>query len=199
MIALVFAAIFFATGSSTPAERADLGLPELHKIKTAILSPCYSCRSQEDFHKGYAKTALFLSSFSEQHLGPDLLFNGSFGGDDYFEGSTSGDDMSMIADFGTEPLEDVTAVRVFNLRRIHSFDLYSRFARIAKVEASHTYALLIDKRDVRGLLVFTVTGYEPNKRVDLRYGVKEYQLLQVSAQSEGFNWDAKNQTDCTCK
>lgn len=199
MIALALAAIFFATGSSTPTKQADLGLPELHKIKTATLSPSYSCRSVHEFRTGYAETALFLSSFSEQHSGPDLLFNGACGSEDYFVGSTAGDDMSMIADLGTEPLEDITTARVFNLKRIHSFDLYSKFAEDAKVEANHTYALLIDKRDVRGLLVFTVTAYEPNKRVDLRYAVKEYQLLRVSAQSEGFNWDSKNQTDCTCK
>ena len=199
MIALALAAISFAIGSSTLPKQADSGLPELHKIKTATISPSYSCRSEQDFHKGYGKTALFLLSSSEQRSRPDLLFNGACGSEDYFEGSTAGDDMSMVADLGTEPLEEITSARVFNLKRIHSFDQYSRFAQVAKVQADHTYALLIDRHDVRGLLVFAVTAYEPNKRVDLQYAVKEYQLLEVKAHSDGFSWDAKNQTDCSCK
>ena len=199
MIALALAAIFFMIGSSTLAKPADSGLPELHKIKTATISPSYSCPYEQDFHQGYGKTALFLQSSSEQRSRPDLVFNGACGSEDYFESSTAGDDMSMIADLGTELLEEITAARVFNLKRTHSFDQYSRFARIAKVQTNHTYALLIDKRDVRGLLVFAVTSYEPNKRVDLQYAVKEYQLLEVKAQSDGFSWDAKNQTDCACK
>jgi hypothetical protein len=199
VIALALAAIFFAIGSSTLPKSADSGLPGLHKIKTATISPSYSCRSEQDFLKGYGKTALFLLSSSEQRSRPDLLFNGACGSEDYFEGSTSGDDMSMIADLGNEPLEEITTARVFNLKRIHSFDQYSRFTQVVKVQANHTYALLMDRHDVRGLLVFAVTAYEPNKRVDLQYAVKEYQLLEVKAQSDGFSWDEKNQTDCACK
>lgn len=133
MIALALAAIFFMIGSSTLAKPADSGLPELHKIKTATISHSYSCPYEQDFHQGYGKTALFLQSSSEQRSRPDLVFNGACGSEDYFESSTAGDDMSMIADLGTEPLEEITAARVFNLKRTHSFDQYSRFARIAKV------------------------------------------------------------------
>lgn len=199
MIPIVLASILLALTAFAPVTKPELRLPELHKIKTTTLSPSYSCQSSQDFKGGYAKTALFLSEYSEKRDFPDLLFNGACGSRDYFIGSTAGDDMSLIADLGTEPLEDVTTSRVFNLKRIHSFDLYSKFADSIPVEANHTYALLIDKQDVRGLVVFTVTGYEPNKRVDLRYAVKEYQLLQVASQSQGFDWEAKNQTDCACK
>lgn len=199
MIPIVLASILLALMAFAPATRPELRLPELHKIKTVTLSPSYGCRSREEFKSGYAKTALFLSDYSEERNSPDLLFNGACGSRDYFAGSTAGDDMSLIADLGNEPLEDVTTSRVFNLKRVHSFDLYSKFADKIPVEANRTYALLIDKQDVRGLLVFTITGYEPNKRVDLRYAVKEYQLLQVASQSQGFDWEAKNQTDCACK
>ena len=177
----------------------DLGLPELHKIKTATLGPSYSCRSKQEFRKGYEKTALFLSNYSDDRNAPDLLFNGACGSEDYVEGSTAGDDMSLIADLGAIPLETVTTQLAFNTRDVHSFDLYSRFAMEAKVAANHTYAVLINKREVRGLFLFTVINYVPNKQVDLRYAVKEYQVLNVRAQSEGFDWGAKNQTDCGCK
>lgn len=173
----------------------DLGLPELHKIKTATLSPAYSCRSKQDFRKGYDKTALFLSNYSDNLNTPDLLFNGACGSEDYFQGSTAGDDMSLIADLGAIPLESVTTHLAFNTKNVHSFDFYSRFAVEAKVAANHTYAVLINKSHVRGLFLFTVVNYMPNKQVDLRYAVKEYQLLNVQAESEGFDWGARNQTD----
>lgn len=195
MMSLLLVAIFWMTVANPEEQK----LPELHKIKTATLSPSYGCRSRQEFAQGYAKTALFVSGFSELRNSPDLLFNGACGSEDYFEGSTAGDDMSLIADLGTEPLEEITASRAFNLKRIHSFDLYSKFSQNSKVAANHTYALLIDKAEVRGLVLFTVTAYKPNTRVELRYAVKEYQILRVEARSEGFNWDMKNETDCLCK
>ena len=100
--------------------------------------------------------------------------------------------MSLIADLGIVSLEDVTASRAFNLERVRSFDCYSRFVDEAKVQAQHTYALLINKSDVRGLLVFSVVDYQPNKQVNLSYAVKEYQLLNVRAQSKGFDSSAGN-------
>jgi len=198
--ALALFILCVATGApSQQQKQEDLGLPELHKIKTTTLSPSYSCRSKQEFRKGYDKTALFLSSYSDDRNSPDLLFNGACGSEDYFQGSTAGDDMSLIADLGTLPLENVTTQLAFNTRNVHSFDLYSKFAREAKVEANHTYAVLINKSEVRGLFVFSVVDYVPNKSVNLRYAVKEYQLLNVRAQSEGFDWASKNHTDCSQK
>src|SRR4051812_28344367 len=83
-------------------------LPELHRIFTATLSPSYSCRSKEDFKKGYESTALFLVPIANAQNSPDLLFNGACGSRDYFGASTAGDDMSLIADLGTLSLEQVT-------------------------------------------------------------------------------------------
>jgi hypothetical protein len=90
----------------------------------------------------YSKTALFLSKYSDDRNSPDLLFNGACGSEDNFQGSTAGDDMSLIADPGTVPLEEVTTSKAFNFKRIHSMDLYSKFAQEAKVEANHTYVVL---------------------------------------------------------
>ena len=173
---------------------SNVELPPLHQIKEATLSPAYSCRSSEELGKGYENTALFLSDFAKRRTGPDLLFNGACGSEDYFEAATAGDDMSLIADLGANvPLEDISASRSFNVQRVHSFPAYSKFSRAVKVEVNHTYAVLLNARDKRGLFVFTVSGYVPNKQVRLRYAVESYQVTpsgQIS--SAGFSWEQKN-------
>jgi hypothetical protein len=93
--------------------------------------------------------------------------------------------MSMVADLGIVPLEEVSSSRAFNLKRIHRFGLYSKFAQAARLESHHTYAVLINTRERRGLFVVRVDDYEPNKRVNLSYAVKEYQLLDVRGESKG--------------
>jgi hypothetical protein len=170
------------------------GLPELHAIRTATLSPSYSCRKSDEFQKGYANTALFLSAYSEQRNSPDLLFNGACQSDDNFQASTAGDDFSLIADLGAEvSLEEVSASRVFNLKRVHSYVDYSKFAATVKVVPNHTYAVLLNESDKRGLFVFRVMEHEPNQRVVLRYAVKSYQIMPSGQiRSEGFEWEKTN-------
>jgi hypothetical protein len=169
------------------------GLPELHTIKTATLSPSYSCRSSDEFQQGYQKTALFLSEYSKRRNSPDLLFNGACRSEDYFEASTAGDDMALIADLGSDvSLELLSAHLAFNKQNVHSFPAYSKFAQSVKVEANHTYVVLLNKRELRGLFIFTVTNYVPNQQVDLKYAVKEYQVMDVKSESPGFSWEQKN-------
>src|SRR6266581_5800603 len=173
----------------------NIELPQLHQIKEANLSPSYNCRSPEEFGKGYENTALYLADVPNRRGGPDLLFNGACGSEDYFEAATAGDDMSLIADLGANTsLEDISASRAFNVQRVHSFPAYSRFAKVVKVEANHTYAVLLNAMYKRGLFVFTVAEYVPNKKVRLRYAVKSYQLTTSSGQtvSAGFSWDRTN-------
>lgn len=186
---VVLAMIMLLGTSATPAGNSDEPLPELHKIKQITLSPSYSCRSREDSQKGYERTALFLSTPGN---GPDLLFNGACGAPDQLDVSTAGDDMSMIGDLGKIRLEDLRTDQAFNVKRVNSPELYTKFVSTIPVEFGHTYVVLINKSHVRGLLYFTVTGYIPNQRLDLRYAVKEYQLLSVRAQSPGFDWNQKN-------
>jgi hypothetical protein len=189
---LIFVALALLVASSAVADQ-NYGLPELHTIKTATLSPCYSCRSQEEFSEGYKDTALFLSDYSKRRGSPDLLFNGFNHGEDYFESSTGGDDMALIADLGTDvSVEDLSAQLAFNKQNVHSYPAFSKFASNVKVEINHTYVVLLNKHAIRGLFIFTVTNYVPNQRVDLKYAVKEYQVTDVKAQSPGFNWDQKN-------
>lgn len=190
----VVAAVALSVMAGGQSSNPSLELPTLHQIKEVTLSPSYSCRTSEEFGKGYAGTALFLSDFARRRNGPDLLFNGACGSEDYFQAATAGDDMSLVADLGAGvSLEDLSASRAFNVQRVHSFPEYSKFAQAVKVSANHTYAVLLNESDRRGLFVFTVTEYVPNKKVSLRYAVKSYQVTtggQIS--SQGFQWEQRN-------
>lgn len=173
--------------SSPSAQRQqDFGLPALHKINSAKLEPSYSCRPQEDFQHGYENTGLFLSKYSRDMHSPELLFDGACGGEDFFHSALSGDSMSLIEDMGKISLEDVTAQSVFQTRGAH-------FESYAKVQINHTYAVLVNEFVVRGLFVFTVVDHIPNQRVDLRYAVKEYQVVNgLIESSPGFDWGKGN-------
>jgi hypothetical protein len=188
-ILLLTSLVLIAAPSISQKTQENPDLPVLHKIKKITLSPSYSCRSKEDFQKGYAGTALFLSN--KLH-GPDLLFNGACNSPDYLDVNTAGDSLSVIADLGKVRLEDLKADQVFNVQQVHSPELLSRFTMEAQPEIGHCYAVLINRSDARGMFYFTVTGYIPNERLDLRYVVKDYQLLNVSAQSPGFDWDKRS-------
>jgi hypothetical protein len=170
-------------------------LPELHVIKSVSLSPSYSCRPPEEFQKGYAGTALFLSDYSRKRNSPDLLFNGACRSADEFQASTAGDDMALLADLGESvPLESLTANDTFNGYRPQPASEVKQphFSNRVAVKLGHTYAALINKSDIRGLLVFTVTDYTPNRQVVLRYAVKEYQISRRVAESAGFDWSKPN-------
>jgi len=195
IFSLLVAATFAASISlfaQNPTQKFEL--PELHTIKTATLSPSYSCRPPDEFQRGYQNTALFLSAYSKQRNSPDLLFNGACRGEDDFEASTAGDDMSLIADLGANvSLEEVSADRAFNLKRVDSPEAYSKFVQATKVELNHTYAVLLNERDKRGLFLFTVVGYVPNGKVELRYAVKSYQIMPGGQiVSAGFDWEREN-------
>jgi hypothetical protein len=187
MKSILIAAVLLVAGPSISQKSQDnFDLPELHKIQKVTLSPSYSCRSKEDFQKGYGNTGLFLSRSSRS---PDLLFNGACGSKDYLEGG----EMTVIADLGKLRLEDLKADQALNVQRVHSLDLYSRFTSEVEPEIGHVYAVLINKTEARGLFYFTVTGYIPNERLDLRYSVKQYQLISLRAQSPGFDWEKKSE------
>jgi hypothetical protein len=186
LLLIGLAPIFAASGQS---KQRDLGLPELHKINLATLQPAYSCRSSEDFEKGYEETALFLSKFSREMNSPELLFDGACGAEDFLHSS---DSMNLIADLGEIPLRNVSAHLAFNTRSIHSFDFYSKFAQVVKIRPKHTYAMVVNESFVRALFVFTIVRYVPNKQLDIEYAVKEYQVLSVQSESPGFDWTMEN-------
>jgi len=190
LVALSIAVLTLATKTLTLSANADDGLPVLHKIQTVTLSPSYSCRFNEEFRNGYRSTVLYISRYSQDRNAPDLLFDGACKSPDYFSGVSAGDDMSLVADLGSMPIEDVSAHLAFNPQNVAHHD--ANFARTVFVAEGHTYALLINKSEFRGLVVFHVDEYQPNKSVRLRYAVKEYQLMVARKSSEGFSWEGKN-------
>lgn len=170
-------------------------LPELHAIKTVTLSPSYSCRTQEEAQKGYQGTALFLSAAAQARNSPALLFNGACRSPDFFQVSMAGADMSVIADLGEGvELEGLTAQDFHGgIRRGESDERRAMQFRVeAPVKLGHTYALILNKGDFRGLLFFTVKGHLPNERLDLSYVVKHYESLTTVGQSPGFDWTKRN-------
>ena len=184
IVLLLIVTVSLAAQSTTPS----FGLPELHAIKTVTLSPPYSCRSSEQFQKGYENTALFLSAYSKQRNIPDLLFNGACNSANYFQ---PGMTFSLIADLGSEvALNEVSASRAFNLRRVASFADCSKFVKAVNVELDHTYAVLLNEDDVRGLFIFKVIDYVPDEKVVLQYAVKSYQVMPArGVRSDGFDWE----------
>lgn len=186
---LVLACATFVSAQSI-APKTDL--PELNVVREITLSPTYSCRAPEEFTTGYARTALFVSEYSKRRNSPDLLFNGACKSEDYFESSTAGDDMALIADLGTVPFDEVSASRALNFRRVNTPSDYSEFRQTAVAAGGHTYAVLINKSDIRGLLVFAVTGYTPNTSVSIKYAVKSYEVLRSGSRAAGFSWEKKS-------
>lgn len=188
--------VVLLTGISLFAQNTvkNYELPELNAIKTAVLSPSYSCREKSGAIDGYGNTALFLSGYAKKQNSPDLLFNGACRADDYFEAATAGDDMSLVADLGMNVnLNEISAHLAFNLKKVASFENYTAFARSVKVQKNHTYAVLLNAGDKRGLFIFTVTDHVLNERVELKYAVKSYQIMpngQIKA--EGFDWNKKS-------
>jgi hypothetical protein len=88
------------------------------------------------------------------------------------------------------PLDEVSASRAFNLKRVHSFAEYSKFVQAVNVELNHTYAVLINEEDIRGLFIFKVLEYVPDEKVVLQYAVKSYQVMPTRGlRSEGFDWE----------
>ena len=184
---LLAASMLLTASPSIPQNNRDLQLPVLQKIKRTTLSPTYGCRSKDDFHQGYAATALFLSGHSRNTNEPELLFNGACGSADTFDVQTAGDEFDLIADYGDMPLASMTAQQAFSpTRRV---DALAKFSESAVVHAGHTYGVVINKGDTRGLFFFRAVTHVPNKKVELEYVVLDYQILQPVAQSPGFSWE----------
>lgn len=178
------------------AKSEKVELPELNVIKPVTLAPCYSCRTPEEFARGYEQTALFLTEHSRRRNSPALLFNGSPGsGADYFQVSMAGAEMSVIADLGAGlDISDLTAVEFVHGvgARAGGPGTPMPFRTQAPVGVGRTYALIINKGEYRGLLYFTVTAHVPNQLVELRYTLKHFEALTLVGRSPGFDWSARS-------
>ena len=186
---LAISVLLISTPAAVQSTEKNFDLPELHKIHKITLSPSYGCQSNDDFHQGYGMTVLHLSKDSR---GPELEFSGSCGSEDYLHVNMTGGDMNLIADMGKVLLEDLGAGQPFVLRLDHSMEPALQFKFQAPVEVGHTYAVLVNKTFERALFYFTVTGHVQNKRLDLRYVVKDFQLTTNMVEAPGFSWETKS-------
>jgi hypothetical protein len=137
MLALAFGRANGQTGG------AALGLPRLHAVRSATPGPAYGCGQHPS--QGHGSAVLFLSNYNTKRNSPELQFNSACGAPNYFYVNMAGDDMSLIADLGEAPLQEITASRVFNYSGAQGSTAYTKFAFMAKVEAKHTYAVLINQ------------------------------------------------------
>jgi hypothetical protein len=143
-------------------------LPPLRTVQTAVIGPSYSCGGT------YSTAALYVTEENRRLELPDLLFNGACGSENNFDLNLAGDEMSLIADLGTTPLAVLDAANVFNLRGVDTFADYTKFAWTAKIVEGHTYAVVLNSGVTRGVFVFTVTRFVPDKQVALQYEVLSY-------------------------
>ncbi|MGE0104698.1 MAG: VWA domain-containing protein [Blastocatellales bacterium] len=165
-------------------KQPDAEMPILNRLSRATLTSSTACRSQENPKPEDQQAALYLAPQTRQPGSiPDLVFRGTCGSPDYFVAAVASDDLSMIADLGDVPVEDVTAHSALN----------SQFVRSAKVDFNHTYAVLLNRDNLRGLFIFRVIGYLPNERADLVFAVKHYQSLNPAGTSAGFDWMRRNE------
>lgn len=148
------------------------GLPELNSVSASTLSPPFGCQPAADAGQGYRATALFLSDFSRRRNIPELVFQGQCGEIDYFDSATASGEIALIADLGEVPLEAVAAGAGAGLIDLASFN------RMAPVRLNHTYAVSFNRPELRGLFFFSVSAHTPNERVDLKYFVRQYQIVR---------------------
>jgi hypothetical protein len=186
---LIGSMLLMAAPSTSQKNQEDLGLPKLHKIQKISLSPSYSCRSVEDFQKGYVNTALFLTDRIRSFNSPVLFFDGACKSADTFAVATGGDDVSAIADYGDIPLANMAPFDLFGHRRPDS--PVALFTERANVKLGHSYGVLINKRHVRGFFFFRVMAHIPNEKVELEYVVMDYQEIETKAESRGFDWSTR--------
>jgi len=168
-----------AAPQSSGVERpASSGLPVLNRVRGAMLAPSYSCRPKEEFARGYERTALFLSEESRGRNTPDLIFNGACGSNNYFQVSATAEDFGLIADIGLgKSLAGLSAERALNYTGIAGGELDTRFAPSALVATGHTYVVILNRPEVRGLYALTVTKFEPDRKVEFSYVVLSYATL----------------------
>ena len=85
-------------------------------------------------------------------------------------------------------MQEITASKIFNYSGGQGWLAYTKFAFMAKVEAKHTYAVLINRSDCRGLLGFAVDAFAPVREVRIMYAVKDYQVHSGTVRSPCFGW-----------
>jgi hypothetical protein len=187
---LIAFALFAAAASQAKAPETS---PQIGVSRTIELSPSYSCRPADEFQRGYQKTALFLSEEMRQRNSPDLLFNGACGSENYFQAATHGGNHSVIADLSTKPGAAAAGTeRLMQLDAQKDRDALKRmgFDNDAAVVPGHTYAILLHKHGVRGLMLVTVSRHVQDKGVELTYELLNYQVTAEQLLARGADCSA---------
>ena len=161
---------------TVPQAQAPNPQPQIGVSRTIELTPSYSCRPTEEFRRGFQKTALFLSEEMRVLNSPDLLFNGACGSENYFQASTHGGNHSLVADLSTIKAGDLLRLRQLDAQKDRAALFKMGFEDDAAVALGHTYAILLHKDGVRGLMIVTVTKHVQDKGVTLTYDVLDYQV-----------------------
>ena len=65
--------------------------------------------------------------------------------------------------------------------------------KAVNVERGHTYAVLLNEDDIRGLFVVRVVEFVPDQKIVLQYAVKSYQVMPTRGlSSDGFDWEKRS-------
>ena len=177
MTGLIAFALLVVTIPQTQAQtQTPDTMPQIGVSRTIELTPSYSCRPTEEFQRGYQKTALFLSEEMRRYNSPDLLFNGACGSKNYFQAATHGANHSLVADLSTIKAADLLRLRRLDAQKDRAALIKMGFDDDAAVVPGHTYAILLHKHGVRGVMIVTVTNHMQDKGVTLTYEVLDYQV-----------------------
>ncbi len=167
---------------SIALESSRLVLPELNKIKSATLFGSYG-----ENHEGFY---LNLSSFTEIHKDYDLFIY-SNQREIILKSGTLGPSLSLIADIGDVPLEDVNFY--LGLSPLWTLTDSHNFRKQAVAIPNRTYVVVINNWQTSGMLVFRIEDVRGDQ-VRLRYAVRKYQIKKTILEPERFNYEEKNKT-----
>lgn len=150
--------------------------PALYKINKFHFTGPYSCIP------GYNGSALFLSQASFARNSPEVLYYGSCPPQPaIWYGGTHG----LMIDTGVRDLSS------FSLNDAIYYSMNGGYVDHPTVVEKHTYVkLFADPTLVVGWMAITVDRIYPDGAMDARWGVFDYNLVEVTKESPGFEWGA---------
>lgn len=133
---------------------------------------------------GFPGSALFLTDFSKQQNAPELLYYGNCPpSSSEFWCATAGNDLAQVVDLGKIPLTNFSANDVI---------YHGGFQEEIPVVAGHTYFAIITRDDLRAILAWTIVNLQKDGAMDIQYAVMLYERHQITKQSPGWSWGARN-------
>lgn len=174
-------AVLLALSIANADEQLDYKLPENGKIKVATLTGSYSCPAAGVF------TTLHLNrdTFHNGNYYPELQMNFACGSTPSLEGG----DLSLIAEMGDVPLEQITTLTA----QAPSWTVGEsyNFRRSAVIKEGTTYSVMLNSFKYRGLLVFRVISYKSNI-LTIEYVTRSYSLIKETETSKFIDYKEPN-------